>query len=364
MMTATPSINSVGREALEQRLRRVLPIHFDPKFGASFWLDRAARLGIDPMRDIRSLADLTLLGEMTAGDLQDRPLIDYIPRRFHDQLDRFIVGQTGGATGRGTWTAYREDEFFDAFVEPFMDAAAHVGFPRREQWLFIGPSGPHIIGKVVGHLAESLHSLDAFSVDFDPRWARSLAEGSFARRRYLQHVLEQAMAVIDSQSIGVLFATPPVLGPLAELMTQIQRRRIKGVHYGGVALDLAELDRFQNRAFPEAVHLAGYGNTLLGCCLELSAAPDRTLDYFPHGDRLWLETVPIAYSTNAADTGAGRLRCTRLDESMLIVRLLERDEATLIDPPPDAPPTFQLPGVRNPHPLVSTAQVQGGTGLY
>lgn len=348
-------------ESLDQRLRRVVDLHFHPRDGSAFWIERAAALGVKA-RDVRSIDDLALLGDLSPDDLRARPLIDYIPRALHDELDHFMVGQTGGATGRGTWTAYRHDEFLEAFVDPFVAAAEHVGFPRRQQWLFVGPSGPHIIGKVVPHLARAMQSPDAFGVDFDPRWARKLPDSSFARQRYLQHIVDQAMDVIASQAVGVLFATPAVLDALGAHMTQAQRERIAGVHYGGMALSRESLDRFQTQMFPNAVHLSGYGNTLMGCCLELSAEANRQLDYFPHGSRLLLEVIDDAGIALPAG-GTGQVRLTRLDESMLIVRLRERDQATALPPPTDPPDGFVSPGVRDPQARQSLASTVA-TGLY
>src|SRR5439155_9658731 len=109
------------------------------------------------------------------------------PRTFHEMLDRFVVGETAGTSGAPTATAYREDEFQEAFVTPFLRVAEATGFPQGEPWLWVGPSGPHIIGKVVRELARQTGSMDPFSVDFDPRWAKRLAEGGLARQRYLDH---------------------------------------------------------------------------------------------------------------------------------------------------------------------------------
>lgn len=345
------------------RIRHLVSIHFDERWGAPFWIDRAKAIGIDPRGDLQGLEDFALLGDLHAHELQDRPLNDYIPRRYHDQVGLMILGQTGGTTGPGTWTAYREDEFEAAFVEPFVLAAAHAGFPRGERWLFIGPSGPHIIAKAAVRLAHRVGSPEPFSVDFDPRWARKLPPDSTASQRYAGHVVDQAVQVIKTQDIGVLFATPPVLSQLTLEMSEQQRMRIKGVHYGGVALDTALLNTLQSKSFPNAVHLSGYGNTLMGCCPELNVDAGRTPAYFPLGDRLILETVDEA--GRSTDFGeSGRLRVTRLDESMLIVRLLERDIATLINPPEDAPAGFALPGVLSPNPGQDKSMKQSQAGLY
>ncbi len=346
----------------EDRLRHLMSVHFDPKWGAPFWIDRASQLGVDPRQDINHQTDLALLGELQAHDLQQRPVSDYIPRRFHDQIGQMVLGQTGGTTGPGTWTAYRGDEFESAFIEPFALAAKHVGFPRNERWLFIGPGGPHIIAKAAPRLARRVHSPEPFSVDFDPRWARKLPANSTSSERYAQHVIDQAMDVINTQDIGVLFATPPVLTRLAQVMTEPQRLRIRGVHYGGMALNVDLLRKLQTESFPNAVHLSGYGNTLLGCCLELSADAGKTPAYFPLGDRLIFETTDVKGEPTPFGE-PGRLRVTRLDETMLIVRLCERDEARLVTPPIDAPARFVMPGVDNPRPL-SKAGTPPVAGLY
>lgn len=367
---------SANADRIDQRIRRLVALHFDERDGAAWWVDRARALGINAHREVRSLADLEQLGPMTSADLCERPLRDYVPRVWHDQMHRMIVGQTGGTTGGpdlSPWTAYRHDEFDEAFVHPFHVAAEHVGFPRGGEWLFAGPSGPHVIGKVVRALAAGQGAADPFSVDFDPRWAKKLPAGSFAMSRYLEHVVEQAMAIISRQSISVLFTTPVVLRSLALAMSESQREAILGVHYGGMALSKDDLADFQNQLFPNAVHLSGYGNTLFGCCLELDVAPGRTPTYFPYGERLLLNVVPLPDAeptpTSDVERGAGqrfgRIRFTRLDESMLIVNMLERDVAELAAPPADAPPGFDLglPGVRDPMSPRALAPEQRA-GLY
>lgn len=344
----------------DTRLREVLATHFDPKWGTAYWLDRARDRGIDPCREIKTVEDLSRFGEMTQADLRQRPLVDYIPHQLHDQLDRLIIGQTGGTTGTPAWTAFTQDEFHVAFVEPFEVVAKYVDFPRRESWLFVGPSGPHLIGQAARAIARSMQSTEPFSVDFDPRWARKLTAGSVAAKRYLQHVIDQAMDVVNNQPIGVLFATPPVLLELAKAMSTAHRRRIRAVHYGGMAITPETMENLQTQAYPDALHLAGYGNTLLGCCLELRTEAGRPLDYFPHDDRLLLRTVDA--EGNSAE--AGQVMASRLDHSFLILNLRERDHAECVSVPRDAPEGFRAPGVRHPHTPQSTAPKLTSIGLY
>jgi hypothetical protein len=353
--------------AVERRLRDKIRLHFHQRDGAAFWIDRARSLGVDAVHDIASVADLRLLGDMTPADLCARPLLDYIPRALHGDLPSFIVGQTGGTTGpaNSPWTAYRQDEFEEAFIQPFAVAARHAGFPRCGRWLYAGPSGPHIIGKVVRRLAQCVDSPDPFSIDFDPRWARKLPPESFALARYLGHVVEQCLPIIVRQEVDVIFTTPVVLRHLAGAMTEQQRLAIRGVHYGGMALSRQDLHDFQITHFPNAVHISGYGNTLFGCCMELHTDPGRALEYFPFGARLLLDVVSHGASGPDRHSGTlpGRVRFTRLDDSMLIINMLERDCATVVVPPAPAPTGFGLPGVGDPH-SPQTLEPDQRPGIY
>lgn len=346
-----------ARQRIDARLRRLLATHLDPTGGAAFWLDRQRQLGFNVCDEIRGVADLERLGPITTNELTARPLIDLIPRSQHATREKWIIAQTGGATGDSVWTAYRDDEFQEAFVTPFRIAAEHVDFPRGGMWLYAGPSGPHVIGRAAQELSRVLDGPAPFMVDFDPRWARKLVEGSFAQQRYLRHVVDQALDALRSQDIDVLFTTPRVLASLAVEMSEQERLRIRGVHYGGMSLSADALRQFQMRWFPAAVHLSGYGNTLFGCCLELNTAAERVPTYFPYGDRLLLDVQLLD-----GDSKQGRVRFSRLDETALLINVLERDQAELVDPPAEAPDGFWMPGLRDVGACRATAPV--ATGLY
>ncbi len=343
--------------AIEVRLRDVLAIHFDPENGSPYWLDRASELGFDPRVEVKCVADLARLGTMDPTDIATRGLEEFLPRPLLDRKGELIVAQTGGTLGQPAWTAYLENEFREAFVDPFVVAAKHVEFPAGGTWLYVGPSGPHIIDRAADAIARSTGSMTPFSVDFDPRWARKLVTASFASKRYLQHIVDQALAILKSQAITILFSTPVVIRSLADSMPSEHRDRIRGVHYGGMAITSGEMKSVQREAFPNAVHLSGYGNTLFGCCLELGVAVGRELTYYPHGDRI-LFGVLDEQAGGAGDPIYGRVGATgplvfsRLDETVLLINVLERDCVRLCDPPTKAPAGFWLMGVASPTPRV------------
>jgi thienamycin biosynthesis protein ThnN len=338
------------------QLAEVLRIHFDPTHGAPHWIELAKRLNIDPRAEIRTINDLHLLGLMDQDALRTRPLSDFIPRSIAQHPDQLVVVQTGGTLGDPMWTSYTREDYEAAFVRPFVEAARHVRFPEGGTWLYVGPSGPHVIGRAARSIARETGAAEPFTVDFDSRWVKKLPAGSFAKDRYLQHVLDQAMAVIEIQPITHLFTTPPVLTALAEEMSPTQRRQIRGVHYGGMAIAREQLAHLQHDDFPQAVHLSGYGNTLFGCCLELDASPGRELRYFPHGDRLVFGALPeptddprlIQFNEHAR----GRCVFSRLDASMLLVNFVERDEIELVRPTDNSPASFHSLGVLDPGPCL------------
>ncbi len=343
----------------DERLRELLALHFHPEWGSEYWLRRQQRLGWDVCDRVRTLDDLWLLGPTPLSDLRASPLRAFVPRALHRQMPRFVLGETAGTSGAPLTTVYRDDEFQAAFIDPFLRVAEATAFPQGEPWLWVGPSGPHIIGKVVRELAKQTGSMDPFSVDFDPRWAKKLAEGSLARRRYLDHVTDQALDLLNREEIGVLFITPPALAALTARLTDRQREAIHGIHYGGMSLTAETVNDFRS-AYPNAVHLAGYGNTLFGVVMEMTDLPRTNIDYFPLAERLRFHLVDWPDDEKEAKTWPphlvrrgekGRVLFHRLDESCLLVGAVERDEAEFVEPSAEALALgCRVDGLRNPQP--------------
>jgi hypothetical protein len=218
--------------------------------------------------------------------------------------------------------------------------AERIGFPRGGAWLYVGPSGPHVIGQAGASCATAMGGHQPFTIDFDPRWFRKLPKDSLGRKRYIQHLVDQAMDVLRSEPVEVLFTTPTMIEELATVMTDAQRHAIRGVHYGGMRVDPKLLITAQTQWFPRAVHLAGYGNSLFGVCMEAGGPPDRVLRYFPHGLR---HQVRVASDK--------RVWMHRLDPTVLIINLEERDVGVLARPPFELQQLGFGVGVEDPAPF-------------
>lgn len=358
-----------ARSPFDVRLRQVLRIHFDAEQGTHYWLGKQEELGIDAIQQIRNVEDLAILGPMDERALTERPIEDFIPQAFHKHND-YLLAETAGTLGRPKAAVHRADEFETAFVAPFVKAARRAGFPRGGHWLFIGPTGPHIIGRAARRCAKALGAADAFTVDFDPRWAKKLPAGSFAAQRYLEHVQEQALGVLEIQNIEVLFATPAVLAGLMERIGEARRKAIRGIHLGGMTASADFIARTADM-FPNAVILSGYGNTLLGMMPQLQYSHESGFDYFPYGDRVILSLIPLYEEGDDPDIAArvdygqrGRLMVHRLDKMQFLPNLIERDTAVRIPPLPDAASDgFIQDGLRDPQPIVSET-VKPAIGLY
>ncbi len=353
-----------------ERLHRSLAAHFDPRTGSPYWLERQRELGFDVRADVRTVTDLAAFGPLDRGAWAERPLEELVPRPVWALRRDLVLSETGGTTGRPVRCVFTSSEFRASFGEPFVAAARARGFPVAGTWLFIGPSGPHVIGRAAALFARLLGGLEPFSVDFDPRWARAQAPGSLGERLYLEHVLDQALDVLGRERADVLFTTPPVARALAGELSAHERAAIRGVHLGGMAIE-PEAYAAIRAHFPNAVVLPGYGNSSFGVLMEVRE-PAREggelhLDYFPRRDgplvRVVEDSGDEVHLDRDVEVGKrGRVVFNRFDESFFLPNAVERDRAEVLAADARSlEPGWAERGVRDPRPVVA-AEVE--RGLY
>ena len=349
-------------------IRELMDCHFDPKWGSPYWLNRRAELKFDPRRDVRFAEDMNCFGPFPEEDLRQPNATRFIPLRYRDALRFMVPSETGGTTGRPKRVFFSEEEFAEGFITPFLEVCQKAGWPRGARWAYLGPSGPHIIGKVVEPICRRLNSPPPLSIDFDPRWALRLSEGSAARARYLDHLVDQAVNLLESETLEVLFGTPPILVRLAERLPEEKRLAIRAVHYGGTALTPETYSGFRRHHYPNAIHLSGYGNSLVGVAFEAETCEEGALSYYPARPRHRIRIVssesaqsPVGDLEDVPLGERGRVVVSRLDKTFFIPNLVERDSGTAIGP---TPASLALGwtglGVRNPQPLPEATRVRGG----
>jgi thienamycin biosynthesis protein ThnN len=348
---------------MNRHLQKILALHFDPQHGSAYWLRRAAALGFDVRARVRTVEDLALFGPFDLGALSAYPVSDFIPRALAHEHG-LVLAETGGTSGEPRPIAFSNEDFHAAFIEPFLRTVSTEAVFNGGHWLWLGPGGPHIIGRAAQRIAALTTGRDAFSVDFDPRWFRRLAPGSLSRTRYLEHVLEQALRIMRGQDVRYLFGTPVVLRALAPRLSLQMRTRIRFIYLGGMPV-AAEAMLTLGEQFAQAAFLAGYGNTLFGVLHERTAcgATDATRDYLPQSHRQVVRVIPLEGDTqtriaqSAAPGARGQVMMHRLDRSGFLPCVLERDSALRLVVSADQD------GLGDPQPLVAP-NLKIDSGIY
>jgi thienamycin biosynthesis protein ThnN len=322
---ASQSPSSAAR--LTDRQRDLLALHLHPREGAPWWIERSAAMGARA-DDFATLGDLEAFGPLDREAMVLRPFRDFLPRSLREQPKGLILGETGGTTGLPLTMAWSPADFQRAFVDPLPRELAKRGVAGLTQWLFVGPSGPHIIGKAADALALATTGVDALKVDFDPRWHRKLAPGSAAAARHLEHIAGQALDHLRRGGVDALFATPSLLERL--LRDDANRalfEPVRLVHLGGQSATPEEIDRLAGLLPSKRVLVNGYGNSMFGCLVEHRA--DEPLTYPDRdGDRaIVLLRDPEDRSRDVPVGAWGTVAFHRFDESALLLNAFERDEA-------------------------------------
>lgn len=322
-----PQTETPQNEPLSDRQRTLLALHLDAREGSAWWIERAQALGVRP-EDFQTLGDLAAFGPMDREAMARRSFRDFLPRERRENPRGLILGETGGTTGQALTMAWTRDDFERAFVDPLLTELEERGIAWPKQWLFAGPTGPHIIGKAADALAQATTGMDALKVDFDPRWHRRLTTGGTASARHLDHIAAQALAHLRREPADALFITPSLLAWL--LRDEANRPLFDGLkllHFGGQSIAPQEVADFAERLPAACALINGYGNSMFGCVVE--HRPEEPLVYRTRpADRLLLSLRDWKEpAREVAENEWGQVMFHRFDESALLLNVFERDEA-------------------------------------
>jgi hypothetical protein len=323
----------------EDAVRAAMDWHFSPTTGSPYWVAKARELPFDPRKDITSLEALALFPDVTE-EWKSTPIDALIPRGLQHARSEFQAFESGGTTGapkRIVERSSRRDAL--AFVRRMMQLS---GFPLDApgDWLHLGPTGPHIVGRSIAHLAR-MHDRMCFTIDMDPRWVKACIKRGDreAVSRYVDHILAQALHVVRSQHISILFATPPVLEAIVHRpdVLEIFQKRLAGILWAGTAASEETLRLLATEAFPDARLFGLYGNTMMGIAPQrprLEGDADQCVFQmnFPFCavDIVDAEEMraPVPYGE------FGRVRVHVLTPDLLIPIAVERDFAKRVAPAP------------------------------
>ena len=210
--TVTAEAAQSAANALDAHVREIIAWHFSPETGCPFWLDWAKTADFDPLTAIQGVADLTRFPHFQDEWLRDEQNERFIPKAFAGRP--FFIFETGGTTGmpkqRIGWEDHLRDyEEFSGYLDgEFPDA-----FPKGENWLMLGPTGPRRLRLAIEHLAH-VRGGSCYHVDLDPRWVKRLiGEKDFeTAKRYKKHVAEQGATILKNRKDRLPFHDPVAVG--------------------------------------------------------------------------------------------------------------------------------------------------------
>jgi phenylacetate-coenzyme A ligase PaaK-like adenylate-forming protein len=313
--------------ALDAHVRAIVAWHFSPETGSPHWLEWAHGAGFDPLRAVRGFADLLRFPHFDGELLRTVKPERWVPKPYRGRP--FTIFETGGTTGipkqRIGWDDYKVD--YEAFSETLDEQA----FPRGGYWLMVGPTGPRRLRLSIEHLANHRGS-SCYFVDLDPRWVKKLIKTGQAEqaRAYMDHVVEQSLAILKNREVSVLFTTPRLLEALGEKIS-LAEAGIKGVFCGGTTMD-PQMTRFLVEEVLEGRvdFVPTYGNTLMGLAAHkpLEPADKYSITYYAPEPRAVLRVVNPERTAELVDYDTfGRVELTTLTKELFLPRFLERDEA-------------------------------------
>ena len=314
-------------------LRTAVAWHFGADTGSSFWLRAAKDLDFNPLTEVRTYTDLRRFPNLV-DELRSVPVEDLIPRGYGSPAPIPRIYESGGTTGAPKRTAQLPD-WVEQVTRWQVEDFTAGGFVSGRGLMCLMPSGPHGVGYFDREVAERLGST-FHPVDLDPRWVKKLA----ARRAtaevaaYVDHVVDQARFILETQSVANLHATPPLLEALArdDALVDLVNEKIQYVLLSGAHVDLDTYDVLRE-VFPGAAIATVFGSTMI-----LSQAATRIAD---DGVAVFDPRSPyVVFWVIDPDTGAevpygerGQVVMNHVSKGTFIPNNLERDTAVRVRGP-------------------------------
>ena len=164
----------------------------------------------------------------------------------------------------------------------------------------------------------------------DPRWVKKLtARGAAAEvSTYVDHILEQAQFILQTQRVANLHTSPPLFDAIArdDRLVDLVNQNIRYVLLSGAHVDIDTLELLRE-IFPQTTITMAFGSTMI-----LSQAITRTT---PEGDFVFDPRAPyVVFWVVDPDTGEpvahgerGQVVMNHISKGMFIPNNLERDSA-------------------------------------
>jgi phenylacetate-coenzyme A ligase PaaK-like adenylate-forming protein len=320
----------------EEFIREAMDWHFSADTGSPFWLERAKSLDFDPRTDVKSFDDLTLFPNVT-NELRDVRAEDLIPQGYGPHPEVVGVFESGGTTGAPKRIVMLR-EWWDRMLAWHVAQNIALGVPTNENWLVLIPTGPHMAGEIMRRQAAALDGL-SFTIDMDPRWVKKLlAAGKVDEAdAYAEHLIDQAEFVLQSQDVGILMSTPPLLERLArrDHLVELVREKVRSIEWGGAHMDADTRYLYRTEVFPGLTLHGFYGSTMVlgGSVERQDLTDDDPCICDPFSPYITFSVVDPETRRTVPYGERGQVVMNHVSKSFLLPNNLERDMAMRIEPP-------------------------------
>lgn len=334
---------------LNTHLREQLHLHFDPEEGAPAWIEfRNNQLDFDPRYNIEEIEDVREHFPYIEQDFfRHRDLLEFVPKSIDHKLYPHETGGSTGDPGSSTFST----ETFDEMEQYWSSAMETKGIPTDATGgvLYIGPSGPHAVGRQAHSIAKILDSPfeGAFTIDLDTRWIKQLEERNATDelQQYMKHAFQQALPKLEDQNISLLYTTAPILERIPQYIDDIHGldEQLEGILHGGAPMPRDTYRMLDEEVFSTTTIQEVYGNALAGTAMEIPTDEHYNRDVFPNSPLLHLEIHEDGEIVDYNEEG--EVVFHRLTPEMLILNKPERDSAKRISPRPEF--GIEWDGIRN-----------------
>lgn len=311
----------------EAYLRSAIAWHFSADTGSEFWLRTAESLHFNPLTDVQSFADLRRFPNLV-NELRKVPIEDLIPRGYGSPLPTPQIFESGGTTGAPKRTVQLPD-WVQQIVQWQTADFASGGFLAGHGFLCMMPSGPHGVGYFSRLVAERLGSV-FHAIDIDPRWVKKLTARDAAGEAaaYVEHVVEQAVFVLQTQNVANLHTTPPLLQAMGrdDRVVDLINKKIRYLLLSGAHVDADTLDVLRD-IFPDTSITMAFGSTMILSQATTRVAGDGQFVFDPRSPYVVFWVVDPDTAEQVPYGQLGQVVMNHISKGMFIPNNLERDRA-------------------------------------
>ncbi len=260
------------------------------------------------------------------------PIEELIPRGYGFPPPIPQIFESGGTTGAPKRTVQLPD-WIEQVIQWQTEDFASGGFLQGRGFVCMMPSGPHGVGYFSRLVSQRLGSV-FHAIDLDPRWvkkiaARPPAQAACEVSAYVDHLLEQAVYILQTQDVANLHTTPPLLEAIArnDHAANLVNDKIRFTLLSGAHVDVDTLDLLRE-IFPDTAITMVFGSTMiLSQALTRQDNDDAPFVFDPR-------TPYVVFSVVDPDTGddvpygqRGQVVMNHISKGMFLPNNLERDSA-------------------------------------